>query len=143
MMVQKAEETIRKMLAQAGIDLNNPDPLRIWDVFKDFVQEPVECADDGVWFQCGQFDFTGRNLYYLDFVRQFTIEAEQEYDHMEQLHCEFTCEPKKELVALETNLWAYDFRSLAEFFEKVENLSEFQMATKAGGYKCEIYQEAV
>jgi hypothetical protein len=31
----------------------------------------------------------GKELFYFDFVRQFMIYDEEEYSHMEQLHCEF------------------------------------------------------
>ncbi|WP_237446498.1 hypothetical protein [Shimazuella alba] len=56
-------------------------------------------------FQCGVYDFTGEELLYYDFVRQFTNEED---DPMEQLHCEFVFKPTNELKKLKTTEWYFD-----------------------------------
>ena len=142
MQTSEAEDRLKAMLAVAGFDIKDPNPQIAWNVFKLFTQEPVVCADDGVLFQCGLFLSSG--LFYLDFVRQFELENEDgEYDHMEQLHCEFTCKPNKQLHELGKNLWAYDFESLNEYFAAVENLAEFKTAISQTGWQCKIRQEEV
>jgi hypothetical protein len=144
MLVTEAEGQLKGMLKAEGFDISKPNPQIAWNVFKSFVQKPVECADDAVLFQCGTFSFTGKDLFYLDFVRQFSIDDEDgEYDHMEQLHCEFTCNPNKELNPLEKNLWSYDFKDLNDYFAAVENLSEFQTAINHQDWECLVEQEEV
>ena len=46
------------------------------------------------------YDFTGEELFHFNFVRQFTVYEEDEYSHMEQLHCGFLFKPTDELRRL-------------------------------------------
>jgi hypothetical protein len=83
-------------------------------------------------------------LFYLDFVRQFSFDDEDgEHDRLEQLHCEFTCEPNKELSRLKKNLWSSEFNNLNDYFVAVENLPEFHTAMKHQNWKFLIEQEQV
>lgn len=123
-----AESHYRHMLREAGFSEQRPDALLAWRVFKEFAEVPVECSEDALLFQCGVYNFTGRDLFHFGFVRQFTFEEDGEYDHMEQLDCSLLFEPDAKLQQLETNLWSYDFSSAEEFFSAVEVLPEFSMA---------------
>ncbi len=143
MQTSKAEEQFRMMLAAAGFDAENPEPSIAWKTFKSFVREPVDCIDDGILFECGVFNFTGKSLFYLEFVRQFSFDDVGEYERMEQLHCTFTCLPTNELLPIQKNLWAYDFETLDEYFVTVENLREFQMAMGQSQWKFELGQGEV
>ena len=144
MKVSQAETRLKTLLAKAGFEKRYPDPGLAWQVFKQFSREAADCADDGFLFQAGCYDFTGESLFYLDFVRQFTIEDETgEYDHMEQLHIEFVCPPDPVLEKMQTSLWAYDFDDLDAFFSAVESMQAFQLALMYAGWKCEIYQEEI
>lgn len=125
--VRKAKKHLSEMLADAGVNMKQPSVLSVWDVFKSFSEVEVDCAGDALLFQAGVFNFTGEDLFYLDFVRQFVIESNGEYDHMEQLHCEFLFKPEEKLRELKINLWSYDCASFADFFGKVEQLREFQV----------------
>lgn len=78
MKTTEAEPTLQRMMNAAGFDFTVPDPSLAWQVFKKFVENPVECADDGVLFQCGVYEFTGELLFYFDFCRQFAIEVDGE-----------------------------------------------------------------
>ena len=81
------ESRLKKLLRKSGFDPNHPDPQLAWRVFKEFSDQNVACAEDGFLFQAGSYHFTGSSLFYLDFVRQFSMQDETgEYDHMEQLH---------------------------------------------------------
>lgn len=142
--VDEAEARLLEILKFSGFDSKKPDLNIAWRAFKKFVAEPVECADDGILFQTGCYDFTGERLFYFEFVRQFSVTDEDgEYEHMEQLHLEFTCTPTPELMTLETNLWAYDFPSKEEYFNNVESLKEFKKGLDIVAWNCEIYQEMV
>ncbi|MED4224420.1 hypothetical protein [Neobacillus cucumis] len=61
-----------------GEDTN--DIKKVWEIFKDFGRKPVEGIEDKeILFQCGVYDFTGEELFHLDFVRQFTVYDEDEH----------------------------------------------------------------
>jgi hypothetical protein len=144
MQPSEAEEHLKSMLTAEGFDISNPNPQIAWDVFKSFVQKPVMCAEAGVLFQCGVFNFAGEELFYLDFVRQFSIDDQDgEYDHMEHLHCEFTTTPNEELRQLKRNLWAFDFHNIADYFTAVEDSSEFQTAMSYQDWNCKVEQGVV
>jgi hypothetical protein len=87
------------MLGAAGVDVGAPEPIATWRVFRQFAELPVEDvgSEDGdmCLFQWGTHDWRdGRGeRFEIDFLRQFAIEIDGEYDHMEQLHCTFEFEP--------------------------------------------------
>jgi hypothetical protein len=144
MQTSEAEEQLRMMLVAAGFDGQNPEPSVAWETFKSFVREPFDCADDGVLFECGVFNFTGEDLFYLEFVRQFSFDDDAgEYERMEQLHCTFTRLPTAELFTIQKNLWAYEFASLDEYFAAIENLQEFHIAMSQSQWKFELKQGEV
>ena len=126
------------------IGKDTDDIKKVWKTFKDFCKETVEGEDDKeVLFQCGVYDFTGKDLFYFDFVRQFTIYEKDEYSHMEQLHCEFLFEPTEELSKLEVAEWSMDYDDIDEFFDHIENLQEFIVPLNLKPIKLEISQEEI
>lgn len=154
MKVDEAEAALINLLEQNGVDLERSsegavDVLQVWEVFKSFAALLVECEGDLLLFQCGIFDFTGQEMFHFEFLRQFEIYIDEEYDHMEQLHCEFLFEPNDELKNLETTLWSFDEETreeypLEDFFQRVEGLNEFQaVPSKYRPVAFELYQEEV
>ncbi|NMM63618.1 hypothetical protein HBE96_13220 [Clostridium sp. P21] len=137
----EAKEILIRMLNEAGFNFDSPNPKLAWKTFKEFFNTKVDCADDALLFQCGGYDFTGENLFYLEFVRQFVFETDGEYDHMEQLRFTLYFKTVTELKELETNLWSYDCDSVDEFFSKVENMNYFKMLIENYvSVKCEVKQ---
>ncbi|MGG4155843.1 hypothetical protein [Bacillus muralis] len=124
---------------------NNTDDIKeVWEIFKAFCIERVEGEDDQeILFQCGISDFSGDELLYFDFVRQFTVYEEDEYSRMEQLHCEFSFKPTDELRKVVVSKWSMDFDHLSDFFTHLETLQEFQVPLNLKQVKIEIYQEEV
>ena len=144
MTVSEAKDRLAAMLVDREFDFSRPDPRLGWTVFKRFAREHVVCADDGLLFQIGVYDFTGSELCYLDFVRQFSIESSTEgYGHMEQLHLQFTCEPTDALREIETNLWAYSFSNLDAYVAAVEGRREFRVGMSHTPWNVELFQEQV
>jgi hypothetical protein len=125
-----------------GEDVNNIK--KVWETFKDFCKQPVsEEEDKEILFQCGVYDFTGEELFHFDFVRQFTVYKEDEYSHMEQLHCEFLFKPTDGLRNLEVSEWSMNYDDLDDFFNHIETLQEFKIPLELKPIKSEIYQEEV
>ncbi|MFD0824487.1 hypothetical protein ACT8ZR_02300 [Neobacillus sp. M.A.Huq-85] len=99
--VRKAESHLKDKIGDDTDDIK-----KVWDVFKGFCKEPVEGEEDKqILFECGIYDFTGEELFHFAFVRQFSIFEDDEYDHMEQLHCLFYFKPTKVLRTLEVAEW--------------------------------------
>jgi hypothetical protein len=140
---QDTKHKLKQMLIEASFDFDIPNPSIAWSVFKNFSSLPVEDVEDGILWQLGSYNFTGEKLFYLDFVRQFSFYDEDQYNHMEQLHIEFTCIPTIELLTLKRNKWAFDYLSLAEYFKDVESFPEFQIVLKHRSWVVSIYQEMV
>ena len=145
MEVSEAESRLRQLLIEAGFDFKSPDPLKGWEVFKAFVQEPVKCSHDGVLFECGVYNWNRQgDRFYFGFVRQFSIDADGEYDHMEQLHLDFDCMPSAHSRGLATNLWLQDFGDdYKTYFESVEALPQFQQGLQHVGWGCKVEQSWV
>jgi hypothetical protein len=137
--VQNAENYLKDKIGEDTEDIK-----KVWETFKDFCKEPVEGEEDKeILFQCGVYDFTGEELFHFDFVRQFTVYEEDEYSHMEQLHCEFLFKPTVELRKLEVSEWSMDYSDIDDFLNHIENLQEFKITLNLKSIKSEIYQEEV
>jgi hypothetical protein len=137
--VQNAENYLKDKIGEDAEDIK-----KVWETFKDFCKEPVEGEEDKeILFQCGVYDFTGEELFHFDFVRQFTVYEEDEYSHMEQLHCEFLFKPTVELRKLEVSEWSMDYSDIDDFLNHIENLQEFKITLNLKSIKSEIYQEEV
>jgi hypothetical protein len=132
----ETERTLKEMLDAAGVNVALPDPTATWRVFKQFAQMPVEdvASEDGdmCLFQWGTHDWgDGRGeRFEIDFLRQFMIEVDGEYDHMEQLHCTFEFEPTDALRGLGSGEhWIAG--DLAEGLSQVEALPVFNIVREA------------
>ncbi len=143
MIVKQAEARLNKLLIREGMDITCPNPFTALKAFKEFAKETVECAEDLLMFQCGVFNLTGKRLFHLVFVRQFTIEEEGECDRLVQLYVEFTCKPNESLTPLSTILWAEESTSMELYFERIENSTEFSTAIVESTWDCKVHQEAV
>ncbi len=122
--VEAAEQHFKDMLKQASINLMQPDTLKIWGVFKAFAHVAFASAEDGYLFECGM-PLNESDPFYLNFTRQFTVEENGEYDHLEQLTCHFTYQRDNRLETLHVGLWSFGFANMAEYFAHVERLPEF------------------
>ena len=121
--VKNAESYLKEKIGEDADDIK-----KVWETFKDFCKEPVEGEEDKeILFQCGVYDFTGEELFHFDFVRQFTIYEEDEYSHMEHLHCELLFKPIDELRKLEVSEWSMDYDDIEDFLNHIEKLQEFKI----------------
>ncbi|AZV62617.1 hypothetical protein [Peribacillus frigoritolerans] len=137
--IQNAENDLKDKIGEDADDIK-----KVWETFKGFCKEPIEGEENKeILFQCGVYDFTGDELFHFDFVRQFTVYEEDEYSHIEQLHCEFLFKPTDELRELEVEEWSMDYEHIDDFLNHIENLREFQIPLNLKPIKSEIYQEEV
>lgn len=133
-----------EIFLEGKINKNSIDIKKVWETFKGFCREPVDGEEDKeILFECGVYDFTGEELFHLHFVRQFTVYEEDEYSHMEQLHCEFLFKPTDELRKLEISEWSMDFDDIDDYFKHIETLQEYKIPLELKPIKLELYQEEV
>ena len=143
MIVKQAEARLNRLLIREGMGIASPNPFTALKAFREFAKETVDCAEDLFMFQCGVFSVTGERLFHLIFVRQFTLEEEEECDRSAQLYIDFTCEPNESLTPLSTILWADESMSMEIYFEKIENSTEFNTAIAESRWDCKVHQKAV
>src|SRR5262245_16190206 len=110
-----AEAQLRDLLRDRALDVKaRPMAEPVWIVFKEFAEQRSDATGpeaDGILYQSGVFDFSGRDEFYLDLVRQFEIvDSAGEHQRYEQLHCEFRFELTEELRAFErfSRWWFWD-----------------------------------
>jgi len=116
--VKNAESHFKNMIGENTYDIE-----KVWETFKSFCREDVDGEDDKeILFECGIADFSGEGLFFYNFVRQFSIYNDNEYSHMEQLHCKYSFKLTDELSKTEAGELSMDFDDLDEFFNYVENL---------------------
>ena len=143
MEVSKAEARLNKLLFREGFDLSHPDPAVALKAFKAFAKETVECEENICFFHCGMSNYTGKSLYYLFFVRQFTVEEECGWNKKVQLFIEFTREPDKSLTPLSITLWANESTSMEVYFKRIENSKEYKTAIIESSWMCKVYHKAI
>lgn len=143
---------LHEMLRARGIDPVAPRSLsEVWEVFKEFVKVPSDTRgpdSDGVLYQTGTFDFYGDPEFYISFVRQFEVVDEGgEYDHYEQLDCEFRypVHLQPEPIGAFVRWWfAQDgLQAWQEFVAMVERRPEFRALAGANPRAAKIEQKAV
>ncbi|KGR75658.1 hypothetical protein [Ureibacillus sinduriensis] len=137
--VRNAESYLKNLISEDTDDIKSA-----WETFKAFCRETVEGEEDKeILFQCGVYNYSGEDLFLFDFVRQFTIYEEDNYSHIEQLHCECLLEPTDELKKLEVSEWSMDYGNIEDFLNHIENLQEFKIPLNYKPKKLEIYQEKI
>jgi hypothetical protein len=123
---------LRTMLAEAGVDVERPDPRKAWGTFTRFAALPVTAAplsvkNDTCLFQWGAHDWGEGVNFECDFTRQFVLhDGDDDYDHMEQLSLTLlfnTDDP--DLASLRSGgLWSEG--DLRRWAQEVEGLAVFR-----------------
>jgi hypothetical protein len=110
-----AESALRAMLDELDDDRLRREPRLVWETFKRFAAMPVaadaperlaERDGDMLLFEWGTAPSrpseTHVDVFFVSLVRQFTIlDADDDYDRMEQLQCLLSISPSPELRELE------------------------------------------
>ena len=91
-------------LDEGGLDGSAPDPLTVWQAFKRFSTEPVECESDDLLFQAGDSDVQHDS--YLDFCREFKLRGPDGVVWYEQIHAEFSAKRPFRLGYRQMDRWS-------------------------------------
>ena len=114
------------------------------EAFEKFATEQFDCADDRMLWETGTYNFTGEDMHECSMVRQFVIETDNEYDHMEQLHMTVYYAPCAELNAINEEMWSTEYNSTDDFFKEVKRSDSYIIPlTKHTPAKINIFFEEV
>lgn len=138
------EKALVAALAQHGAQGPLASALDAWRAFKDFART-VELADGtGILFQVGTYAFEGSPLFRVDYVLQIeSVAADGEHEGFEQLHCELTCPPMRQLQGVVTDIWSFAYPAVDDYYAAVEALPEFEIAVRQGSYRLRVRHEHV
>ena len=126
MNVKHAEGTLRGMLAEGGIDLEQPALLETWRVFRTFAEQPIDSESDGILVQSGVYDEDDGERFVFDFLRQVQLPDDDEFL---QIHCEFQFSPTpdlRELGVFEQWWFSDEGDSPSTYFDEIEARPEFR-----------------
>lgn len=135
----------RALLKEAEFNPREPKLAGAWEAYKKFSEISFDCAIDNLLFEAGIYDCTEGDVFCLSLVRQFTLEVEDEYDYIEQIHLDLLYQPDETLRGLKETLLTYEFDdNVAAFLEAVEKSPAFQIPLKQyAPAAAEIYQDEI
>lgn len=112
------------------------------EAFRKFSETAFDCAEDLLLWETGLFDLGEGPRFLCALVRQFSIEADGEYDHMEQLHLELYFDAAQLPPDAAMILWSSDCGdSFPAFLAAVEQTPPYRLLASAPSLACEIYFE--
>ncbi len=136
------------MLEAAQINPEQPDVQQFQAVYKQFCQIKFvqKSEDDALLFEYSppDQDEPGHG-YYVGFIRQFSFNDENdEYDHMEQMGCNFFFPATEEFIRWEGNDWSFDYNNdFARFLSAVEAMPVFQAISALSPIKAEYWSSEI
>ena len=134
---RETKERLQVMLASNGFAMDDADPRVAWEVFKQFVRERVECADDTVSVHAGRVLHADGEQALLRLGRRFEINDEEKYyDRLEIVTLVFRSNPHNALEGV--TLSTVGFRTLEKYFAAVESEAAFQAAVAHRPWTCAI-----
>ena len=133
-------ETVKRFRKLLLPNSQEPTPRQVWEAYKKFAHESVDCADDFLLVQVGDSNVLGDS--YLDFCREFRL-VDGNAAWSEQFHAEFKTELPAKLGCKPTDCGSYQFDDLDKFFAAVEAMPEFQAGLVFEGWKFSIYHTGV
>jgi hypothetical protein len=149
MRLEQAEEQLRTMLREAGLDIERLDPSGTWNVFKLFAADAVEGRgpepdDDMCLFEYGVYDWSdGKGpRFNWNLCRQFIIYDDGEYDRMDQLRCDLYFEVTPQLELLQpAGIWSGP--DLVDWATRVETQEGFDAVTELTPVESRVGQAQV
>jgi hypothetical protein len=118
--VNDAADRLRQLLADAGFNLDRPDPITAWAAFKRFAAEPVDAQTTELWFEAGNGDPASDSPAYFDFVRMF-------------MH-----DPDVRLGLRGRSIQSEDVSDMPPWFATIEALLAFKAGVEFDGWSFEI-----
>ena len=137
--ISQIANRLNQLLVESSFEFAYPDPSLGWKVFKQFANEPVNCAEDSLHCSFGISTQKGTERYQVVFSRQFEINDDEKfYDHLEVVRLIFVANPTDALRQCHASLSTVGFRSLESFFTAFENLPAFQVMAIDTVWQCEV-----
>lgn len=141
----RAERLLRQRMAAEGLDGKAPGLVEAMRLFRGFTAEPFDCAEDALLWETGTYRFEDEHFFFASLTRQFTLEEDGGYDHMEQIHLTLRYPPETASAVPEAALWSFDCgEDFDAFFAAVERDTAFlALATGPAPLRCDVVSEAL
>jgi hypothetical protein len=136
MLLERASEAMRRLLADAGFDFGRPDPRVAWTCFKAFASVPIlGVTAHTVGFECIQYDDRD-DVVWLSFLRD--VGGPDETDVRWQVGCAFSrIAPPHLRGASAANWWWPEHGTLDAWARDVERMAAFRDCVSLDGWKWE------
>lgn len=142
MHTDQAQGILECILREIGCGGKSMNLRQALEAFRKFSETAFDCADDLLLWETGPFNSGDGTRFLCSLARQFSIEADGEYDHMEQLHLELFFDPAHLSSTPAVTLWSSDCGdSFPAFFEAVEKTDPFRLLGSAYALGYKLYFE--
>ena len=101
------------------------------DAFKEVCSIPID--EDMILFETGVYDFTGEELFYFSFVRQFPNDEDEYY----QLHLDILYEVSKDNLSYQQVTWDCDIDK--NIFDYIKSSDEYKTCKDKKIYKIDVF----
>ena len=135
---------LKQLITEAGPDPASFSPRQGLEIFDRFMRLPVDCSDDAVLVEIGVTLFGPDDRddgpwFCVGLVRQFSFEIDGEYDHMDQLLCNFQRPVDDAPTDISLIAWTYDHPSLDQYFAHVRATPEWQQSVELSNWWTWLY----
>jgi hypothetical protein len=139
-----ADDLMRRLLTEAGLDFDRPEPRVAWECFKRFVRLPIPGVSTlTVGFECSQADDRD-DVLWLAFVRRFEEPAGHGCGGIGwSCGCLFrlTATPPPMLGANDAHWWWAEHGTIEAWAEEVERRPTFARCPALDGWAWEGFSE--
>jgi hypothetical protein len=152
-----AENTLKQMLTDAGLDLALLPLDKAWDVFIAFCQIPIDTRSDGVIVQWGPHKIVARELkvspyfeyehvgFYFSVLRQFDDVDDTEYEQLE-IKWVFPRDAELDAIKLGNSDWCFaegfpDKEDMGAFLNAQQDTPLYQALLQRSPLSSRVYQE--
>ncbi|MBW3635466.1 MAG: hypothetical protein KY445_03235 [Armatimonadetes bacterium] len=120
----RVEQHFHGMLQETGIDIQSLNLFWTWQVFKQFLEVPIDCASEGFLFECGLHKYgSDKGAFFVHFVRYYYLE-EEEVTWAEMVDCDFEYGFDNELSQFDFTVEASDVNK-DKFITQVDAQKQF------------------
>lgn len=113
---------LRSTLEKEGLDVERPRFRQFWQVYKKFLLNELIIDNENILacVECITPD-EREDKFCASFIIQFSVnDAAGNYTHLEQMGCNFCCDPSKVPDREDSILWSNDFLDISAFLDAVE-----------------------
>jgi len=133
---------LRLLLALDGMEPPLVDPVRAWPVFKRYAGMPSASEEDVIGFQARWVEEPGNEpVVFCALERRLTDTDGNPLGMTRTVQLEYTYDAGDASELEDVEVWSDEFENLADFFQEVEGLPQFEIMQSIPAIMCDIYTE--